>query len=1037
MRTIIEAASTGSKAEYRAAAAALDDMAAAGEIPRGDEFYATVCSALCYDIAGMRGDAVRMYRLLEKRYTGEFEYIVRSPAHAMRLVRGLASLGMGDGGRLLSAAVGGASEWILSQAPPGSPVEHDTPDDYNVFMATVMLLCRFYEALRGPDSDGKAKDLAQKAGSIYDELLQYYPDPPLGFMASLYLRLIEATYERAAARLDITDGAREALWRSGSYALAEFEEDAVAAGMLERASLVCRLPAGRGKQMLASLCLGAARGGELVAYLAADERAVDLARDGIVGLLGTDWGSGGGDSRRAYPLAAALGGRGHFMATYRELALLLLSGGVKVGDLKTVVIDEACDLDEDCGGSGALELEMLLARLLDDPDCPQIVAFTSRASAGDAKRMAAWLGAGVVDGAPAAEEGGGMIGADESVYYGGMLHPRSRLAAGPLRDLLCRDGASAGQPDTARLCACFARRAAVSGAPLLISIPPESDAPGLASLIAARLGGLAKDDLDLDEAVRKGGDPGQIPAGREAILACIERRSGDLAAPLGSGVAFDDGRMPQAFRRAVIGGVEDGSISTVVSSSPPYAQAGSSPFKTVLFCDPGPGGTAGAAPRSGFDMSAFRYAQVAEMAGRAGRDRRGEVFVLPPTGAGPDPPRPAAWDAPRGAASSLAGRRGGPRPDIAAHLLRMAGEQEGGVTLDAAMHRMSLTWLRASSGPAAVDALAGTIEGILEELAELGLAARRKDGGGRLAYGLTDLGARFCISTLPVLPAARAVQGLKRLRKMVGEYAAQFYLEALRAAWSVVECGPDGPLRGAPGSAPDPRLLARYGWQGRAGAAPAVEGEAGLHLALRHYAFAAAGTRAGVPASRTAAAGTTAVDMARALLELADLAGGRNDRGEGVSEGLAYIATRCMLNSLEGGAGLLERCTAETERGRAAFLIDSLSGRPAGPRWLRRPPSPAPPARPASPGADAEPGRALWVQALSFFAGNAARGDGEPALHRGTAGAPGPAALHVPALDTQGAVRKRIFAVHAWTAGLPEGIVLETSAARRGPVPYA
>lgn len=269
----------------------------------------------------------------------------------------------------------------------------------------------------------------------------------------------------------------------------------------------------------------------------------------------------------------------------------------------------------------------------------------------------------------------------------------------------------------------------------------------------------------------------------------------------------------------------------------------------------------------------------------------------------------------------------------------MAGEQEGGITLDAAMSRMSLTWLRASSGPAAVGAPAGTIEGILEELAELGLAARRRDGEGRLAYGLTDLGGRFCRSPLPALPAARAVQGLKRLRKMVGEYAAQFYLEALRAAWSVAERGPDQPLRGASGSAPDPRLLARYGWQGRAGAGPAGEGEAGPHLALRHYAFAAAGMGSGMPASRAVAAGMTAVDTARVLLELADLAGGRSDRGEGISEGLAYIATRCMLNFLEGGAGLLERCTAETERGRAAFLIECLSGRPAGPRWL------APPAR--------------------------------------------------------------------------------------------
>lgn len=216
MRPLLGDASTGNRAAYRAAAASLDDMSGTGELPRGDEFYATACSALCYDIAGMRDDAVRMYRFFGKRYTDEFEYIVRSPAHAARLAKGMASLGMGDGGRLLSAAMSDASDWILAQAAPGGSVEHDTPDDYNVFMATVMLLCRFYESLRSPDPGGNAGELAKKAGRFYDDLLHYWPDPSLGLMASLYLRLIEATYERAVARLDNADGARESLWKSGS-----------------------------------------------------------------------------------------------------------------------------------------------------------------------------------------------------------------------------------------------------------------------------------------------------------------------------------------------------------------------------------------------------------------------------------------------------------------------------------------------------------------------------------------------------------------------------------------------------------------------------------------------------------------------------------------------------------------------------------------------------------------------------------------------------------------------------------------------------
>lgn len=203
LRTITDATLTGNRDEYKAAAAAFDDVSGSGGLPRGDEFYATACSALCYDIGGMRGDAVRMYRLFEQRYTGEFDYIVRSPAHSARLVKGLASLGMGDGGRLLSTAVSGAREWILAQAAPGSPVEHDTPDDYDVFMSTVMLLCEFYGSLRGPGSVEKAEELAKRAGRFYDDLLHYYPDPPLGFMASLYLRLVESTYRHSVARLGI------------------------------------------------------------------------------------------------------------------------------------------------------------------------------------------------------------------------------------------------------------------------------------------------------------------------------------------------------------------------------------------------------------------------------------------------------------------------------------------------------------------------------------------------------------------------------------------------------------------------------------------------------------------------------------------------------------------------------------------------------------------------------------------------------------------------------------------------------------------
>ena len=378
----------------------------------------------------------------------------------------------------------------------------------------------------------------------------------------------------------------------------------------------------------------------------------------------------------------------------------------------------------------------------------------------------------------------------------------------------------------------------------------------------------------------------------------------------------------------------------------------------------------------------------------------------------------------------------------------MAGEP-GGAALDGIMSRMSRTWLRASSGPGAVDSLPGAIESALEELDELGLVARRSGKGGHHshAYVLTKLGGRFCRSPLPALPAACAVQDLRRSRKMAGEYAAQFYHDAMRAALSVVEYGMSEPPRDAPGDAADSRLLAGYGWRGQAGAGSAWEsGAGGQHFALEYYAFANARARRGMSASRLTAAGGMAVDMARALLELADLAHAQDDQ-EDISEDLACIATRCMLNFLEGGAGLLGLCAAETERGRAAFLLDSLADRPAGPRWLGRrrdsgPPAQPPPAPPrqrparatAASGSSAEYGWIPCEMTHFFFAGNAVQRDGELALRGGTAGAQERAVLHIPVLDPPGSARRRIVVVHARAAGLSGSIAMEANAGWRGPV---
>lgn len=207
LRLMVDGTLTADAAAYRAAAATFEDLAGAGVVPGGDEFYATAYSALCYDVAGMRQDAARMYGLLGSRYSGEFEYIVGSAGHARRLAEGLAALGMGDGGARLAPALDDARGWLRSRAGPGGSIGHDTPDDYNLFFALLNLLCRFFKAIGGPDPDGRARDLAEKAGGFYDDLVRYFPDPPLGLMVSLYLRLVEAEYGRSASGAGPVGGA--------------------------------------------------------------------------------------------------------------------------------------------------------------------------------------------------------------------------------------------------------------------------------------------------------------------------------------------------------------------------------------------------------------------------------------------------------------------------------------------------------------------------------------------------------------------------------------------------------------------------------------------------------------------------------------------------------------------------------------------------------------------------------------------------------------------------------------------------------------
>lgn len=92
----------------------------------------------------------------------------------------------------------------------------------------------------------------------------------------------------------------------------------------------------------------------------------------------------------------------------------------------------------------------------------------------------------------------------------------------------------------------------------------------------------------------------------------------------------------------------------------------------------------------------------------------------------------------------------------------------------------------------------------------------------------------------------------------------------------------------------------------------------------------AAKTGSSAPSSRLVAAKSKAVASARMLLGLADLLNGMPEPAGGACEAVSRAAIRCMSDSFGAAASLLVRCTANTARERAEFLMNRLAA--AAPR---------------------------------------------------------------------------------------------------------
>ncbi len=733
----------GGVSEYARAAESMEALVERGDMPASLSYYATMYSALCYDIAGYQGKAERMYGRMGASYNGELERVMPSKTHAKNLAMGLSMLGLRRTdafGEALSGAIG----WLrLVESEIGASLGHDRADDHTVMLSSMILLDDFFGALTGSGEWGATGRLAHAASEQYDELPLFDLSPQVEITARLYLRLIGAASERAVSALAIGDDAKRALLRGKKYELWPPQKLAVDAGLLGGRSVVCAAPPGSGKSLLALLALageGRGRGG-IAAYLVPTKSlSRRVARD-AKGVFG-DGLRLAVSNRDESDDDDALHERDLVVATYEKMDALLRRGKIAPEDVRTVIVGEVHGAGDGWMGMG---LELLLGRLrAAGPPDRQFVALSSAASGADAQGLAEWLAA-----EPVVHEWR-PVDIDESICLDGWLHNRDGGDPARLPGTLAARG-GAGNPGK-RLQACFAfvRRAMIDGGRVLVSVNKRTDALDVAHGIGDMIRQAARLDPDLDEALQRC-EPERERAARsiEETEAELPPHAAGLADLLRSGVACHHDGLGDRYRAAVEGAAERGHVRAVVSTG--ALDAGiNMPFCTVVFHDP-----LSSARGGGPHLDAARYRSIAGRAGRTGCGAAGESVLLAMSGGDADRIRERLWTCEGGgpplrsalgdALGSEKGEWNEGKDRLLSHILEMTGGGEGAAVGDIAARLLS-SWFCHSEPPDAArrSRIEARVREGIERLEGMGLVSANASGDGDgdgCTYAATQAGA--------------------------------------------------------------------------------------------------------------------------------------------------------------------------------------------------------------------------------------------------------------------------------------------------------
>jgi helicase len=608
---MIEAVLKKQRELLKEAAYGLEQSVNIGIVPRKDEYFATLFSALAYDIAGEYYDRKRIYLKLTDLTTDYFSGILESEIDSKKLSASLGYLGLRQLSPFRTIYDEIVGKLRTKKELGVFNISPEEEDDYITLFGMLNTVSGYYTAIEKKDSDS-IRAIFHETNKLFESFPHFSPSPPIKILGLLYLEDIRALNERLVVNLQISNKMKNALYNQGYRELWPPQLEAIHNGIFEGTNVVYSAPPGTGKSFLAYLTAGRLNPGKQLLYLVPTRSLSSQVFDDLQLMLGSNSRLAISDRDRT-EFDEGLSDVDVIVSTYEKMDALLRRNKIHARTVQSVIVDEMQYLSDARRG---LTLEFLLTEFLRKmPDeKPQIITLSGLLSKDDSREISNWLDARLVS---TTWRG---VRTEEMIFYNGKLYYRdgtflpTKISARP--DLPKRE-----QRELA--CHFFARQAMTTSQQLLIAANSKSYCFVLAKKLASYQTLLDFFDTDF---INAKASKQQVRAEVTERIKSIEPELPGFASALKdliqNGVAYHHAGLPSKYRQIVEDAIRKHAVDVVVATN--TLEAGvNMPIKTVIFFDPRRRVNQRTRP-----IEVRSYRNMAGRAGRPGFHDKGEVIIL-------------------------------------------------------------------------------------------------------------------------------------------------------------------------------------------------------------------------------------------------------------------------------------------------------------------------------------------------------------------------------------------------------------------------